>query len=103
MQETIEQTQEILGFVEFDPTLLRRAGENVHEYWDFLRNQFNVYAFEKDGDWRSYQHLDMLELEFLCGDKFHTDLLLIKSDSSEEINVQLQSAWKQLSTRKFAA
>ena len=47
MQETIEQTQEILGFVEFDPTLLRRAGENVHEYWDFLRNQFNVYALRK--------------------------------------------------------
>lgn len=103
MQETIAKTQEIIGFVEFDPTLLRRAGEQVDEYWDFLRYHFNVFAFEKNGNWKSYQHLDMQELEFLCGDKFHTDLLLIKSDSSEEINVQLQSAWKQLSTRKSAA
>lgn len=103
MQNVLQQTQEAVGFIEFDPMLLRRAGEDVEQFWNYLLKEFRLYAFDQGQQLQDFQDYSFSDLEFLCGKSFHTDLLLVKSPRADERLRQIVQAWEQPASLKRAA
>lgn len=95
MQDSLKQAEEAVGFIEFDPILLQRAGENSNEVWNTLKNEFRVFAFENAEHWRDCKNLSLDDLKLVCGKSFHTDLILVKSPNAEELMQKLGNHWNQ--------
>jgi len=103
MKKTFSATSRAVGFMEFDPILLERAGENVEEFWTYLRDEFRLYAFDHKDEMHDCQDFELKDLEAICGKSFHTDLLLVKSDDAQSVIDQLCRSWKEPTTLRRAA
>lgn len=95
MQQTLSSSSHAVGFIEFDLALLTRAGEDVEDFWAFLKDHFRVFAFDREHNWHDCQSKQLNDLKDLCGKSFHTDLVLVQSERADEIVQQLRDRWTQ--------
>ncbi len=93
MLQTIATSQNAVGFIEFDPVLLKRAGEDVSAFWSFLKQNFRMFAFGAHDCWHDCNTFGPEEMATTYGPGFHTDLLLVKSDTPDEIVTRLRQRW----------
>lgn len=93
MEQSLEKADQFVGFIEFDARLLERAGEDVEDYWAYLKTHFHVCAFTRSDQWCVANDLDLTQLAKLCGKHFHTDLVLTKPGEIE-LAEQVLMAWQ---------
>lgn len=77
MVRSLANCESAVGLIEFDTQMLTRAGESLEQFWDFLRQQFDVSIFVG----RRLSNIGSLTwnaVEATVGERLkHTDLLLI--------------------------
>ena len=95
MHGLLESAETAIGFIEFSPALLQRSGENVEAFWNSLRQQFAVAAFNRADHLTDCSDLSLSDLEDYCGKSFHTDLLLATPASNIDIAQILPARTRQ--------
>jgi FkbM family methyltransferase len=102
MRETLAVARHAIGFIEFDVSLLRCCGTRPETYWDYLQQQFEVHAFDKQDRLHLVTGLPLADLPRVCGRRqIHTDLVLIKSPDRKLADTVLEG-WRSVG-RKVAA
>jgi FkbM family methyltransferase len=84
MDRTLASPQWAVGLIEFDTVLLKKSGESLEKYWNFLSEKFDVYAFARSAKAVPVASWDELKGLFRKSE-FHTDLLLVRGAGDERL------------------
>jgi FkbM family methyltransferase len=77
MSQVLAACKSALGFIEFDPTLLARAGIDAVQYFAALQNQFEVWMFTSPREIVLTDRFTLTQSTLNTGRKrMHTDLVL---------------------------
>lgn len=94
MTRLLESCTWSVGLLEYDPQLLRKAGDDLGEYWSFLSSRFQIYSFGAgrkaklvSGDWSIARR----EME---SSELHTDLIVVGGQIPPEVERFLAS-WQE--------
>lgn len=101
MQNTLASPRWALGLVEFDTRLLERAGVDLQEYWQFLQERFEVFAFARKGQARRVRDWSDLAAMFRRP-QLHTDLLLLRGEVDDALE-QFLANWCEAPPERTAA
>ncbi|HVJ84311.1 MAG TPA: FkbM family methyltransferase [Caulifigura sp.] len=85
MRKTLEAPRWAIGLIEFDTAMLKKAGESLEEYFEFLRQRFTIHAFLKGNratpapaTWAEFSRV-------FRKPEFHTDLLLTAGEPDDRV------------------
>ena len=91
-----------VGLLEFDPHLLKHAGDDLATYWNFLASRFQIFAFDRGararlvpGDWKLAQ-------AELGREGMHTDLIVVGGTPTPEVARFLQPWTTDSAVRRAA-
>lgn len=102
MTRTLAQASSAIGFIEFNGVLLARSGTEVADYWNQLRNQFEIYAFDPQDDLHAMNGQELDGLRRVCGKYFRTDLILLRG-VAEPLREELLRPWRTGEAARRAA
>lgn len=89
MTQTLAAATWSLGLLEFDPTLMRQAGDDLEQYWKFLSSRFRIYAFDGGRIAREVDHNWWADITRTDRGEVHTDLIVVGGQPNEAVEAFL--------------
>lgn len=91
--ETIEAVQLAVGFIEFDTTYIREAGEDPQAYFAKLTQRFDIHCLSdgKAGSITKVDSFNEMPISRAADQRIHTDLLLVTR--GVDTNIWLPEHW----------
>ncbi len=85
MTQTLASATWSLGLLEFDPDLMRQAGDDLEQYWQFLSSRFRIYAFDGGRIAREVDHDWWASTTQPSKRDVHTDLIVVGGQPNEAV------------------
>lgn len=75
-----------VGLLEFDPKLMRAAGDDLDQYWEFLSSRFRIYAFDGGLIAREVSREWWADITNSSKGDVHTDLIVVGGEPNAAVD-----------------